>query len=428
MELINKIFKKGEKFGDIQVAISKENTLSLEYKGNKIDNSEESSVSEIAIRIIKGNKFGFSKTTDLMRWEDCLKNAVKIMKVSEPFEHKLPVPEIKKTNFVSGVYSKEVAEADEKFLFEKGKELISKPKAKELNIPHASVERNIIENIFAVSGEEINERYTYFGANIECNAGESLGSEFRVEHGFFDASEIGDQAMRLCLEGRNPQKAPTEKMDLVMDYNAFSRLVGKILVPSLSGDSVAFGKSYLGDKQNKKVFSEKLSVVDDGRMKNGLFSTRFDAEGVPTQKTNLIDDGVVKNFMFDSYTAKMLNQKTTGNCSTLEKVPSVSPSNFIMAEGDFKNSEIVEETKRGIVSHYLMGTHVANEITGDASVAIENSYLIENGQKKHPVKQAMIHLNLFDALKNLEVVGNKIRQDGNIGVPWVKFSNVQIIG
>lgn len=428
MELINKILKKGESFGDLQVSFLEEDKLKLEYKGNKIDNSEKSKTSVLSIRIINGKKFGFAKTTNLDKWEECLKSAVRIMNASTSLHQKIEIPKVGKSGKISGLVSKKIKDMSEQELFELGEALVNPVMEKNLNIPYAGVEKSLIKNIFANRYGTVQEEYTFFSSGIECNQNESIGTEYKLSHNLHNPAEVGEAAAKLAIETKGFKPADTKKTDLVLDYNAFSSLLNKILVPNLLGDNVATKKSYLADKLNKQMFSEKLSVVDHGNLSGGLFSVRVDAEGTPTGKTKLIDRGTVSNFLSDSYTATLLKTKTTGNCASLEKIPYVGPTNLIVQPGDYSREEILKDTKEGIFANQVMGTHVANEATGDASVGIENAYFIKNGRREHSLKQAMIHINLFDALKKLEVLGNKNRQDSSISAPLVKFSNIQIIG
>lgn len=82
---------------------------------------------------------------------------------------------------------------------------------------------------------------------------------------------------------------------------------------SLKGDEVIKGRSFLKDKFGKKIFSEELSVIDDG-LNPSLPETRpFDDEGLPQKRKILIKEGVVEGFIWDAYYGEKTGLFSTGN-------------------------------------------------------------------------------------------------------------------
>lgn len=58
-----------------------------------------------------------------------------------------------------------------------------------------------------------------------------------------------------------------------------------------------------------------MTVVDDGTLP-GLFGTSpYDDEGVPTRRTVVIERGILRSYLLNSYTARKLGLKTTGNAA-----------------------------------------------------------------------------------------------------------------
>ena len=58
-----------------------------------------------------------------------------------------------------------------------------------------------------------------------------------------------------------------------------------------------------------------MTVIDDGTLP-GLFGTSpFDDEGVPSRRTVVIERGVLKSYLLNTYAARKLGMKTTGNAS-----------------------------------------------------------------------------------------------------------------
>ena len=57
--------------------------------------------------------------------------------------------------------------------------------------------------------------------------------------------------------------------------------------------------SFFTDSIGKKVGSNKINIYDDGRLRNGIGSTKADAEGVPTRRIPLLEKGVYKNYLYN---------------------------------------------------------------------------------------------------------------------------------
>ena len=74
------------------------------------------------------------------------------------------------------------------------------------------------------------------------------------------------------------------------------------------------------------IAGDNVTVIDDGTMPGGLGTTPFDGEGVPTRRTVIIENGVLASYLLNTYTAKKLGLKTTGNASRgLAGTPGIGP-------------------------------------------------------------------------------------------------------
>ena len=68
--------------------------------------------------------------------------------------------------------------------------------------------------------------------------------------------------------------------------------------------------------ENITVVDDGTMVFDEGGMRIGGFGTSpFDGEGLPTRRTVLVERGVLKNYVMNTYTARKLGMKSTGNAS-----------------------------------------------------------------------------------------------------------------
>ena len=68
---------------------------------------------------------------------------------------------------------------------------------------------------------------------------------------------------------------------------------------AMEATSVAEGISVLSHDLGKKIANEKVSIIDDGTLKNEWGSTKIDDEGCETRVNNLIENGVLKGYLID---------------------------------------------------------------------------------------------------------------------------------
>ena len=161
------------------------------------------------------------------------------------------------------------------------------------------------------------------------------------------------------------------------------------------------------NKIGKKIANEKLTIYDSGVEKDGLFSTKFDDEGVATRKTCIVENGVLKTYLHNSTTAEKFKAETTGNAGIIAP----TPWNIIVKEGDASLDEILQEMKEGIFITNVWYTRFHNYRTGDFStVARDIAFYIKNGEIKHILKNIRISDNMERLLKNAEMISKEQKQ------------------
>jgi len=171
--------------------------------------------------------------------------------------------------------------------------------------------------------------------------------------------------------------------------------------------------SCLQNTLNKKVMNEKVTIYDDGTLKNGFGTSLFDSEGVPSQKTLLVDKGVVKSYLHNTSTAKRYKVQTTGNAGLI--VP--EPHNVVLEPGDQSKDELIKNIKKGIYITNVWYTRFQNSHTGDFStIPRDGAFYIEKGKIQYPLKNLRVSENLLNVMKKVSPVST----------PHVLVSNVNI--
>jgi len=166
-----------------------------------------------------------------------------------------------------------------------------------------------------------------------------------------------------------------------------------------------YGGSYLSNKIGRKVASEMITLVDDGRLPSGFGTMKYDDEGVPTEKTIIIERGIVRGFMHSRETARQFNVSPTGNARawSFEYDPIIRMRNTYIEPGDWTLEELIEDVKDG---YFLRGDGGGQaDFNGEFMFTVQEAVKIENGELKESYRGAAISGNAFEVLNKVKGVG-----------------------
>ncbi len=251
-------------------------------------------------------------------------------------------------------------------------------------------------------------------------------SSARAWHMLEDPAEIGRIAATRALRRLGARKVPTQKAAIVFEPRIARSLLGHIF-EAVSGDSIYRDSSFLAGKLGEKIAHENLTVIDDGTLPGLFGSSPFDDEGVPSRRTVVIEKGVLKNYLLNSYTARKLGMKTTGNAARgITGNASVGHGNFYIPAGELPPEDIIGKIKSGLYVTELIGQGV-NIVTGDYSRGAAGMW-IENGELAYPVSEVTIAGSLIRMLQELEAIGTDLEFRGSIAAPTLMIPEMTISG
>jgi PmbA protein len=127
------------------------------------------------------------------------------------------------------------------------------------------------------------------------------------------------------------------------------------------------------------------------------------------------------NFLYDLDTAGRAGTKTTGNGV------GCSPTNVVIKEGDTPYHEMVKNTKEGLIVHDVLGLGQGNPISGEFSVNLQLAYKIEDGEIVGRVKDVMLAGNTYEALRNIEAIGDEAQWSGSLLTPPMQIANLSVV-
>ncbi len=240
------------------------------------------------------------------------------------------------------------------------------------------------------------------------------------------AESIGRQAAERAVRKLGARKVKTQEVPVIFDQRVAASLLGDIF-QAISGDAIMRKSSFLVGKLEEKIGSDLLTVIDDGQIVGGLGSRPFDSDGLPTQRTVVIENGRLTSYLLNTYTARKLGLKSTGNANRgLSGPPSVTCNNFFIQAGKTSPKDIISSVKNGFLVTDLMGFGV-NIVTGDYSRGAAGIW-IENGELTFPVEEVTIAGNLKEMLKEIKMVGNDLGFRDRISAPTLKIEKMIVSG
>lgn len=238
--------------------------------------------------------------------------------------------------------------------------------------------------------------------------------------------EVGKVAAQRTLRRLGARKVKTSQVPVIFDPMVARSLLDS-LAEAVNGDSIYRGASFLTGKLGEKVAGENVTVVDDGTMPGGFGTSPFDGEGVKSRRTVVIDKGVLKSYLLNTYTAKKLNMKTTGNASRgLAGTPGIGVGNFYLEAGDRKPEQIIGDVKEGLYVTEFLGFGV-NLVTGDFSRGASGMW-ISGGQMAFPVEEITVAGNLKDMFNNISEIGSDLEFRGSVAAPTLRIDGLTVAG
>lgn len=188
------------------------------------------------------------------------------------------------------------------------------------------------------------------------------------------------------------------------------------LLGAISDGPLISGVSIYKDKLGKPVASPLLTVHSRPTSKEiaaGYFVT---PDGYKAEDMTFVNRGVLESFLLSLYGSK----KTGG-----ERARSAGGA-WVIDAGDTPYEDMVKGTEKGILLARFSGGQPST--SGDFSGIAKNSYLIENGEIKHPIGESMVSGNLAEMLMNIVQISKERVDSGASLLPWIRVTGATISG
>lgn len=200
------------------------------------------------------------------------------------------------------------------------------------------------------------------------------------------------------------RKLETKKYNVILSNEVASKIINH-LPNMLSAENIHQKKSCLENKLNEKVFSDKLTIVEEPKNKEYPGYSIFDKEGTNTINKELIKNGIIKNYLYDIKEAKIDNISSTGN-----KYNSIFVKNMYIIPGTKTEEELFKTIDKGIYITDYMGSQGSSINTTSGNISMQVfGYIIENGKLVCGFEPAVLTTTIFELLTNIEEIGNNLK-------------------
>lgn len=411
------------------VSIANSQSSSVEVREEKIDKLEQAIQSGLSIRLFVDGKYS-AHSTNRMKKEDLarfIEEAIEGTKfLSEDEFRTLPEPELyykgdeKSLETLDLDFSKIDPQAKIDLAFAIEKEVLKKDER--IISVSASYYDGLNERVMVTSnGFEGDTSNSYYGLNASVSVKSEDArpeSDWGESAIFFDKlkkEDIGKIALKRAINKIGQDKIKSGKMAMVVENREVGRIFGP-LISALNGSSIQQKNSFLIDKLEEKVASEKLTLIDDPFIIGGRGSRLFDSEGLATKKRTVFNKGVLKSYYIDTYYGKKLEAEPTSGSTT----------NLVFETGNKDVEGLIASVKKGILVTGFNGGN-CNGTTGDFSYGIEG-FLIESGKMTQPVSEMNITGNMKDLWSNIGEIGTDVNKNSSWLTPSILFEGVDFSG
>ncbi len=272
------------------------------------------------------------------------------------------------------------------------------------------------------------------------------GGGGRVGLEYFDRTltpeAIGAEAAREALDLLDARDAPAGEMPVVLAPGHAGVLIHEAVGHLLEADFNRKKTSVFWNKGGQTVGTPAVTIYDDPTIPGSRGSYAVDDEGTVPRKTLLIEKGVIRGLLQDKLSARLMGRPLTGHGRRQDytDVPIPRMANTYIERGERDPEEILRSVKKGFYAERFTGGQV--EDSGKFTFSVSSGWLIEDGRRTAPVKQATLIGSNIDILGKVEMVGSDLAfglQTGtcskegqdvpvNDGCPTLKISAMTVGG
>lgn len=420
--MYKKLFDLAQENGmnNFQIMITSVEGLEFEVYNDKIDKFRQANVEEYLVSAVYNEK-KVNITTEYLD-----ESIISLLK--EKADYLEITTDLERDELENIREKKEYKLEDSKEIVDRILKLdLLRTKVAELKEVHSEYEEKIIKRRLITDKNELYDvkKDKVFVVEIFVKDESKSSSSYRIENAIGDVDINVEKITNEVLENAMDKLHYKEVENGIYKVILSGRVMGEILekfIGLFSAENIQKQTSLLVDKLGKKVFSDKITIVEDP-CNSELFGKRlFDDTGIKTCYKEVVKDGVFVQELYDKKTADIDKVKTTGNDYGM-----ISTRNLYIKSGDRSLDDMIRNLDRGILIDSVSGIHSGiNSTNGDISLQAEG-YYIENGEKKYASKLFVLSTNIMELLNHVIEISDSLDLTGvTVSSPDLLFDGIKI--
>lgn len=412
-----------------------ENTIKreIDIEHGKLRSENTINESGIAIRTIKNNSLGFSYSTNLNKnsidflIEQSIKSGTKVPNTYDF------APNIKNVIVPKDIFDQNIGKIN---ITPELNEIIQEIKHKKISLDKLMLTTKS-NSRYLLNSNNLN--YNYQDSLVEIEFLISSSNKF-VNRMFvyrkLDLEKIKKDFRKtidmLMLIKKLPRKrlGQYKKENVIFSPYTFSNIVSCIFPSIINAATVYNNDSFL--KVNEKIYNKDekdITLITDGTLDGGIFSSPIDGEGFPSKKTTIIDKSIFVKPICNNYWSSISNFENTANSSRLDfrSFPNLDTKNLIFEIDCDKVSldEIFHENRSIYITGLFPDPSRMNIKTGEYLFNVFESIYVEKGKMKSLLDPFL----LFIDSKSLDIDLVSKEQQDQLGIssPYVSAKNMNIV-
>ncbi len=405
------------------------------FANNTIHQNVEEENHTVSVRTVFGGRTARASTNKFD--EDGLRRVVEssesLAKVQHPDPDLLPVPDLREAEGESDKNSstqpsrhfEQTAALTPRLRAEAVKKIVDVAQKHELTTAGIFSSSESVEGILNSRGLSRWHSQTLAEVSISMLGADSSGWQKAnspdVE--ILDPLRMAEIAAKKAVDATHPREIPPGRYSVILEPSAALDIVG-FMFWDYSGMAILDQRSFLTGRIGTKLFGDNITISDDAAhpLQNGA---PFDGEGMSRKRVPLVENGVVKRVVYARATAARMKQseqrdkvgpiEATGHGFPLPNEMGEMPLNIVFATPQNPQTldQLIASTERGVLVTRLWYIREVDPyekiVTG---MTRDGTFLVEDGQLRHGVRNFRFNESLIQMLSNIEAMSIPVRACG----------------
>ncbi|MBI4765126.1 MAG: TldD/PmbA family protein [Deltaproteobacteria bacterium] len=432
---MEQLLERASKAGDqVEIYFLEQASDRIQFENGRLKDMESKMQSGFSLRIIKDGCLGFAYTKNLLDRDEFLKRAL------DSLEGKMEAP----FSFPAGRALPPLNTCDpileslpNTALVEEGNRVCSILRTKAKGEINVSIQRSLATlRLLNSRGSDYSLRSSSYYLNPSLLF---PGSQAGLDRPFLSKgfepypTEKLDFLQTLFNQAQKEVRPQPGKMKTLFFPEALYGLIWRIQAGA-NGKNIYEKTSPLLNKTGAQLFDSQITLYDDPLNDQQPQARSFDDEGVPCRKFIMIEQGVIQNPFYDLFYAGKMKTSPTGHGfksamwggETVALKPRPALEYLYLKPGEKTFWDLVQSMDRGILVAGVLGAHSGNILNGDFSLGLAPALYVENGWIIGRVKDAMAAGNIYETLKEVLALEDKIHASYGGTFPAVLLDQVSV--